>query len=706
MSSPRERQLVLLRGTRAETWEAARRLLAGAPLLRHIIVSKDPVERAAGALRESETRDVLGRTLDLVVLDAHGGLDPETLGRVYGVIGGGGALMIRLDAPDSAGLTTSHETRKRLAAWPYSIEDVGDRWFRRLVTILETQTITPPEALAPFSPERGFETHSEQAAVVAKLSRALVAGGPYRSVVMAPRGRGKSAALGLALKDVLWAYDVHMPFRRVRVFVARPDELDTNEIKRFMGSVRNSSNIQTDIHWLTPPELARLVVPEDDDFDDIVIVDEAAKVPLPVLKAIVTAHAHAKLVFATTTDGYEGTGQGFVLRFVTWLSAQPQGCEVFQMTAPIRWSSNDIIEPFVYQALLLSATPAKRELFGLTPSRDEAQWRLVLRDELIEDEAILAEIFGLLRHAHYRTTPRDLEAMLDAPNMHLHILSLRGHVAAVCLVADEGRLTLAQCRAATEGRTRLLAHAIPDSLCAHMGMRDAGLLHYVRSVRIASHPELRRLGLASALVEAVHAHHAPDVFGTLFGATAEVVAFRRALGYEVVRVSASRGARTGEPSVLMLRPHTTAGRALVDAARRQFEANWRFQQQWILGHGVTPEDAIVATLNTGVPERDSLPPLSPQALAGQLDTYLHGAQTFEQASRAIATLADEASSALHKLPDDLAALVQSRVLEQTSWEEAARRAGMAHAGVAMRAMRRAVSALATAAGLDLSAGLV
>jgi tRNA(Met) cytidine acetyltransferase len=57
------------------------------------------------------------------------------------------------------------------------------------------------------------------------------------------------------------------------------------------------------------------------------------------------------------------------------------------------------------------------------------------RDALVADETQLREFFGLLVHAHYRTTPGDLHRLLDAPNLRLHALRHRGQVVAACLLA-------------------------------------------------------------------------------------------------------------------------------------------------------------------------------------------------------------------------------------------------------------------------------
>ena len=71
-------------------------------------------------------RRLLGGAFDAVVLDVHAGLDADVLGQAQGFVRGGGALVLRWpDAPPLAG-------RERLAAYPFSPEDVGVRFFRRV----------------------------------------------------------------------------------------------------------------------------------------------------------------------------------------------------------------------------------------------------------------------------------------------------------------------------------------------------------------------------------------------------------------------------------------------------------------------------------------------------------------------------------------------------------------------------------------------
>ncbi len=246
------------------------------------------------------------------------------------------------------------------------------------------------------------------------------------------------------------------------------------------------------------------------------------------------------------------------------------------MRAPIRWGEDDPLERAVTDLLLLDAAPARVDANDVAKNLNEIEHVCCDRDALALDEATLRAFFGLLVHAHYRTTPGDLHRMLDAPNLALHGLLWRGRVIAASIVAREGGLPAALCADMAPGRTRIRGHALADTLVSHAGRPEAGSLEMIRSVRIAAHPDLRRLGLARRLVEAVHAtergrtvRHAVRGHGGAGGLPA---------GRRVPARAGRRVARRalGEPAAVMVRPASprrrgpgdrAAGRSRARAAR-------------------------------------------------------------------------------------------------------------------------------------------
>jgi len=75
---------------------------------------------------------------------------------------------------------------------------------------------------------------------------------------------------------------------------------------------------------------------------DLLLVDEAAAIPVPMLKSMVDIYH--RIVFSTTVHGYEGSGRGFGLKFEAWLSEHRPGWKGFKLDQPIRWNRNDPLE--------------------------------------------------------------------------------------------------------------------------------------------------------------------------------------------------------------------------------------------------------------------------------------------------------------------------------------------------------------------------
>lgn len=668
----RPRRLIALRGERAATALAAREALAGRaePAPEDLWIGPDdtPPRAVAG---------LLGQAFDAVVLDLHDGLDADVLAQAHGFVRGGGALLLRLPSPGAP----PAPARARLAAFPYTAGDVGDRFHRVVERALARATLSAPTELGPAT--RAFAGTPEQTTVAARLTARLAGEAPTLTTLVADRGRGKSSALGLALSAAL---DDGL----ARVAVTAQSPAAAAEVFRFACGTPAPPTAGP-VRWVAPMALAT----DDVGPFDAILVDEAAQLPVPVLERVVARHPSARLAFATTTRGYEGSGRGFTLRFLAWLArADPRPLEHLTLTTPIRWPPDDPVERFVFDALLLDALPAEAADVG----PDEVEHVAFDRDALVADERALREVFGLLVHAHYRTVPEDLHRLLDAPNLALHGLRSRrdGGVVAVSLVAREGGLPPELCAELARGRRRVRAHALPDALVAHLGVEDAGALPMIRSVRLAVHPEARRRGLATTLVDAIHAAYPEaELFGTLFGATPELLAFRRTVGYEVARVGASRGARTGEPAVMMLRPVSARARTLVTAVRAELARDLPLQLELLAADGELLLDPRLAeALARGLP---APAPLDDAARDALIASYLDGPRTFEARAAAVTALAAAHPAALRALDPQQRALIEARVLARRGWVAAARAAGYASVGAAMRALRPAVAALRRAA---------
>ncbi len=626
------------------------------------------------ATRSRDLGALLGRGFTAVIIDAHTGLDPDVLGACHGFVRGGGALIVRLS-------DTLPPPNPRLAAFPFTPSDVGLRFESRARLLLyahfeRVDDDTPPLLVAP-AVEHGT---AEQTAVAASLALALTS--TSASVLLANRGRGKSSALGMALAAVPHLRSVVTALHRSAV----------GEVLRFgPASTR----------WLPIEALLRDVDLAADP-PAIIVVDEAATIPVPILQALVARFPDAHLAFSTTVHGYEGTGRGFALRFIPWLEARRTDRPIWRETLnePIRWAAECPLERSIFKILVLDADLA--DVADVPPQAAESDESLFV--EIVDRQAIVAntpsserdlsDLFGLLVHAHYRTSPGDLIRLLDAPNLAVHVARYGGRdgrIVAACLVAHEGGLPPDITDALYRGASRILAHALPDALVSHLGRPQAGPLTMVRSVRIATHPQLRRVGLARRLVEHVHASYDVDLFGTLFGASTDLLAFRRSLDYRLVRVSASRNQRTGEPSVMMLRPVSPRAHALVDALTADLAHELPVQLALLESDTLHLSPELAAALS------DDLPPVTPRSdaeVTRLVQAWVDGPRTFESMAATLFQFVTNAD--LGRLDDAARLLLTSRILTRQTWDDTATALGLAHPGLAMRALRRAVAKLLTA----------
>lgn len=589
----------------------------------------------------STLRRALGSSHAAVVLDLHDGVDPDRIAAAQGFVIAGGRLVLRWDP------TPPPSPRLALAPWPAAA--VGRRTELRL-------RASGPDA--PLQPRRPSSGNQEQTNLVDRLT-SHVEGPPCVVALTARRGRGKSTALALALA----ALAASGPPRRV--LVTAPSATAVAEITSRLPGIR----------WVDPLEAL-----ERDA--DIVVVDEAAQLSVALLRQLVARHPTAHLLFATTTGGYEGTGRGFVLRFLASLSDDPRPLHRETLVTPIRWDADDPLEAWADERLFLAPRQPPAP-----PSATGAEVRAVPADRLAADEGLLHDVVGLLAHAHYRTTPADVHRMLDSPNLDVHVAWAHGRLVGATLVAREGGLPAATCEAMAKGTLRIRGHALADTLVCHAAQPDLGTTPLVRSVRIASHPELRRTGTARLMVEHVHASHQPFLFGTLFGATPGLVRFRRAVGYELVRLGASRGSRTGEPSAVMVRPTDAASRARVEALRAQLARDLPLQLRLLHGDGELPlAPELEAELLRGLP---APPPWTgPEALAA-VASYVRRERPFEAVASALLHLHEGGHLRLEPAERRL---VEARLLATRSWAGLARDLGHPSVREAMRAMRRAVAA--------------
>ncbi|MFD1562440.1 tRNA(Met) cytidine acetyltransferase TmcA [Haloarchaeobius amylolyticus] len=582
-----ERRLLVLAGDRKRGYDTLESILdtLPVPITETTLVGPDDRLRCE-QLPQANASELLGTTRDVIAVDAHDELRPNALGKVVGAVDGGG-LLVLLTPPLESWPDRHDGFDASLAVPPFSVDDVTGRFKRRLVetlrahrgiTIVDLESgrldadgLTHPAPRMPSEPptppaDHRFPTATYEACLTADQVDAVAAleslAEREQAVVLeADRGRGKSSAAGLAAgayvaagEDVL----VTAPAARnaAELFERASELVEALGTDAVVEPRRIETAAGGSIRFREPATAV-----DDLESADIVVVDEAAALPVATLESLLAAD---RVAFATTIHGYEGAGRGFSVRFRDRLAESDHEVLDCQLVEPIRYAAGDPVEVWAFRALLLDARPPVDSLVAdATPQT--VDYRRLEPDDLLADERLLREAFGLLVLAHYRTEPADLARLLDAPNLEARALVHDGHVVSVALLAREGNLSPETRSMMYEGG-RVRGNMLPDVLTSQLRDEAAAETAGLRVVRIATHHAARSRGLGSRLLECIREEFesAVDWLGTGFGATPGLLAFWRENDYRAVHISTTRNDASGEYSALMLAPTSDAGRALHD----------------------------------------------------------------------------------------------------------------------------------------------
>ena len=517
----------------------------------------------------------LGQELDVLVWDGWQGNPPDGLAALAGTLKAGG-LLFWLMPPLSEWSRFEDPDYARMGLEAVSEHAFAARQARLLAQAPEVIRVNAGSAALP---ELSVPDESEAFQVGAtteqnELVEALVRFGQGRRrrplVVTADRGRGKSAALGLAAAELLLA-------GREQVVVTAPAFENVRTLFRHAEIRLGDALAEQDEgrlvtgngHRLCFWSVERLL--EEQPSAEVVMVDEAAAIPAHRLRSLLLGWP--RVAFASTVHGYEGTGRGFALRFREVLDRETPQWQEIKLNQPIRWAKGDPLEALVFRLFLLDA--------GAQPT-DQA---LPAESVTIEpwqpskaSEAELAEAFGLLVNAHYRTTPSDLRQWLDDPAAYSWVARRQGRIVGVLWATLEGGLSEAMAEQVMLGKRRLRGHLLAQSLASHGGFAEAASLEGLRVVRVAVLEQARGQGVGRRLVAAARQgcrDHCLDYLGTSFGGEPGLLRFWREAGLRVVRLGLQQEATTGEFPLQMLEGISPAGNALADGLANRFSEHWQ-----------------------------------------------------------------------------------------------------------------------------------
>ncbi|CAM6032806.1 unnamed protein product [Sphagnum compactum] len=374
----------------------------------------------------------------------------------------------------------------------------------------------------------------------------------------AARGRGKSAALGVAIAGA-----VALGYSNIFVTAPSPENLKTLFEFVFKGfdAMDYKEHIDYELVESTNPAFNKAIVrvnifrqhrqtiqyiqPQDSpklSQAELLVIDEAAAIPLPMVKALLGPY----LVFlCSTVNGYEGTGRSLSLKLIQQLREQgnkllsngsvdggPVSGRVFkevELAEPIRYAAGDPIEAWLNELLCLNAANHISNIEGRLPHPDECQLYYVNRDTLFSyhkaSEVFLQRMMALYVASHYKNTPNDLQLMSDAPAHHLFVLlgpvdetqNALPDILCVLQVCLEGEISKQSAMKSLSEGNQPNGDLIPWTVSQQFQDAEFPSLSGARIVRIAVHPNVIRAGYGSCAVDLLARYYEGQLTGLMEG---------------------------------------------------------------------------------------------------------------------------------------------------------------------------------------------
>lgn len=686
-----------------------------ATLIKDLVLSKKLVDTHEVLVEQTvyeASKKYLGTTQDVLILDLTNDLKPNDVGRLIGVVRGGGLIVVwgpplefweTVKTIFKSNLVTPRHPEPRNIFIKYFVRKlmkhegiyVVDADTGRLVKSghvarsceREVRNIKIPED--SVFPKSLYELALTQDQVnVIKLIEDNVVPKPGSKhvavVVTSDRGRGKSSAIGIALVGLIKEL---LKFKnRVRIAVTASESSAVQSLMMLAEKSLNTLGLnykkvvkegdlielkgdRFSIEYWEPYTVTKLKV-------DVVVVDEAAGLPVPLLHKI--WKNFNRTIYATTIHGYEGAGRGFSVRFLKRLKEDPKTLMItYEMKEPIRYSVNDPIEKFQFDALLLDAEPDELTSEDIEEIKKGNLEYVTYDPEYLFSEAgekELRSLFGIYVLAHYRNEPDDLGRLADAPHHSIRAVRLRasGKIVGAAQLAEEGGLSEDLIDELLIGG-KIPGNIIPDRLLKYFRIRELGKGVGWRIVRIAVHIDVQGMGIGSFLLneivnEAVKRGY--SWVGAGFGLSKELLSFWFKNDFKLLHLSPDRNPVSGEYTALVVKPLNSEWISLINSCVRDFVIR-------LIGslHTVYRDlesDIIYLILKSGInyPELSERFKLT-ETQKDRLKLYLEGLMTYESAADAVnfSVLKSVLEGRISVLTPLEGQVCVARCLKGLSWEE-------------------------------------
>ena len=501
----------------------------------------------------SKFKASLGLETELLVWDLLDEVRPDALAATSGALAGGG-ILITLARNELRKLASERRWYQILRESETTLvlsQDNFDKELSVLPSKSQAEAFSAPEM---GSRKQALQLNEEQQNCIEQIEN-LVSGHRHRPLVIrADRGRGKSTLLGVAAAQLINQNNA------ITIVLATNQSASIKVLEwHFRQNLQNAEH-----------ENRLKVMPCDAILNDhpecsLLLIDEAASVPLPVLEALL--RQFSRVVMASTLHGYEGSGRGFDLKLQQILERCDQQGKVIALDTPVRWAPHCPLEQTINHAFILKTSFSPEEKISPV-SEPILKW---LRPATLAcDEVMLKEIFSLLVLAHYQTRPSDLAMLMDNPALHIAILQAQGGIVAAALCIDEHMPEASDTKLAEDiisGKRRLIGRLLPQALATFYG--DTQWLEHrmLRVMRIVVHPHQQNRGLGSLLLNEVEKYAMDNEFDACsvsFGADERLISFWQRAGYRCMRLSYKADASSGVRSSMLVKPLSKPIKGLCD----------------------------------------------------------------------------------------------------------------------------------------------
>lgn len=454
----------------------------------------------------NNTTRYLGQEFEFIVFDTTEGFDVNSFAAITGCLVGGGYLILLLSESqnnldkqysfllDHASKNLTANSSACLLRILQRIKNTdGLEITGNFYSTAAPLKVSDRNNVTGFSPE----FLSEQQELVGKIKRVALGHAKRPLVIIADRGRGKSAALGIASAELIFT-------NKKEVLITAPSKANLKIFYlHFNLRLQELSDSFGDSQTLIAIAKLSLVFISPDNLmaeppsNKLIIIEEAGALPNQILSKIISKSN--RLIFSTTVSGYEGNGRGFEIRFLPKLYERYPQARQLKVYQPIRFLKGDRLESAINDALLLtSRSPALGPNVGVP-----IEYKEINQTELLQDEALLIQILNILVTAHYQTRPSDLERVLSDRKLKIFVAAQNDIIVSVALTISEGEINISDCEQIDIGKKRLSGHLIPQSMIANQGLIQAGTLSSWRVMRVATIPQFRRKDIASQLIKKV-----------------------------------------------------------------------------------------------------------------------------------------------------------------------------------------------------------